>query len=53
MGDDAGLVACVAFIDARNSPLYFKSFSTEESAKLQLAVYSSLDAVEDKGGQQP
>ena len=43
---DASLVACVAFIGARNDPLYFKSFSSEEQAKLQLAVYSSLDAVE-------
>ena len=44
----APLIACVAFVAASSELLYFKSFVSDEQIKLQLAVFTSLDFVEEK-----
>ena len=49
---DAPLIACVAFVDASSALLYFKSFVSDEQIKLQLAVFASLDFVEEKRASQ-
>jgi hypothetical protein len=48
MAETAPLIACVAFVSAANELTYFKSFVSDEAIKLQLAVFTGLDFVEEK-----
>jgi hypothetical protein len=48
LDDSLYLTGIVAVLGRGNQPLYIKTFSGEELVKLQLAVYASLDAVEEK-----
>ena len=47
--DAPPLIACVAFVGATNELLYFRSFAGgAEAASLQMAVFASLDFVDEK-----
>ncbi len=39
---------CVGVTFGQNFPLFFKAFSDDDVLKLQLAVYSSLDVIEER-----
>ena len=45
---DRPLIVAAAVVAASNELLYFKSFVSDDQVKLQLAVFASLDFVEEK-----
>ena len=48
MANAQPLIACVAIVSRASQLLYFKSFGGEEKTKLQLIVFSALDAISEK-----